>query len=108
PASRPAFRAAVADVAARMRTALGHVEVRYPEGLGGDRRSALVTGVVDRPISIDALRASVLAAGAAHPRVTIEETGDVTASDARDRIVNRDLHRAELLSVPVTLLILLF
>src|SRR5207244_12405241 len=48
-----------------------------------------------------------LAAGNAHPQVTIEETGDISASDARDRIVNRDLHRAELLSVPVTLLVLL-
>jgi RND superfamily putative drug exporter len=88
------FRAAVKDVAARMRA-----------GLGGDvtvsvsrsRHSALVTGIVRRPISIDALRASVLAAGAAHPQVTIGETGDISASDARDRVVNRDLHRAELL-----------
>ena len=38
--------------------------------------------------------------GTAHPRVTIEETGDISASDARDRVVDRDLHRAELLSVP--------
>ena len=50
----------------------------------------------------------MLAAGAAHPGVTIEQTGDITASDARDRIVNADLQRAELLSIPVTLLVLLF
>src|SRR5437870_2245526 len=36
------------------------------------------------------------------------ENGDISASDARDRVVNGDLHRAELLSVPVTLLVLLF
>jgi RND superfamily putative drug exporter len=40
--------------------------------------------------------------------VTVEETGDISASDARDDAVNRDLHRAELLSVPVTLFVLLF
>ena len=40
--------------------------------------------------------------------MTIEETGDITASDARDRAVDRDLHRAELLSIPVTLFVLLF
>ena len=50
----------------------------------------------------------MLAAGAAHPQVTIEETGDITASNARDKAVDRDLHRAELLSVPVTLIVLLF
>src|SRR5206468_6995215 len=55
-----------------------------------------------------ALRASVLAAGAAHPQVTVEETGDISASDARDHAVNRDLHRAEMLSIPVTLVVLLF
>jgi hypothetical protein len=82
-----------------MRTARGgDVEAR----VAGDRHSALIVGIVRRCVSIDALRTSVLAAGAAHPGVTIEETGDISASDARDRVVNRDLHRAELLSVPVT------
>src|SRR5439155_12230227 len=73
-----------------------------------DRHSALVVGLVQTAVSIDALRASVLAAGAAHPQVTVGETGDISAHDARDRVVNRDLHRAELLSVPVTLVVLLF
>ena len=41
-------------------------------------------------------------------RSTIEETGDISASDARDRVVDDDLQRAELLSIPVTLLVLLF
>ncbi len=103
-ASDPAFRAAVRDVAARMRSALDRVEV----SVSADRHSALVVGVVSRSVSIDALRASVLAAGRAHPQVTIEESGDVTASAARDHAVNGDLRRAELLSVPVTLLVLLF
>ena len=99
------FRSAVADVADRMRTALGGgVVVRVSH----DRHAALVAGYVRSPISIDALRSSVLAAGPKHPQVTIEETGDISASDARDRVVSRDLRRAELLSVPVTLLVLLF
>src|SRR5262249_51000972 len=99
------FRSAVADVAARMRAAVGgDVGVR----VSGDRRSALIVGIIRREISIDALRASVEAAGAAHPRVAVGEPGDISAHDARDRMVHRDLHRAELLSVPVTLLVLLF
>ncbi len=103
-AGDPPFRAAVADVAARMRAGLGgDVSVTVSR----DRRSALVTGAVRRPISSGAFHASVLAAAAAHPRVTIGEAGDLTASDARDRVVGNDLHRAELLSIPVTLAVLL-
>ena len=102
----PAFQRATRDVAARMATLLGG---RPPEVQNSaDRHAALLVSEITQPVSIDELRARVLAAGAAHPGVTIEQTGDITASDARDRIVNRDLHRAELLSIPVTLLVLLF
>ena len=104
-AGSAAFRAAVGDVSARMRDGLGGaVAVRVSR----DGHSALVAGTVRRPFSSDAFRASVLGARAAHPQMTIEETGDISASDARDRVISRDLRRAELLSVPVTLLILLF
>jgi uncharacterized membrane protein YdfJ with MMPL/SSD domain len=103
--SDPAFRDAIVDVEGRMRNAVQDtVDVR----LSKDRHSALVVGKITHPVSIDALRVSVLAAAAAHPQLTIEETGDITASQARDRVVTRDLHRAELLSVPVTLVVLLF
>jgi uncharacterized membrane protein YdfJ with MMPL/SSD domain len=98
------FRAAVADVAGRMRSGLGG---DVSTAVSPDRRSALVGGAVRMPVAIDAFRASVLAAAAAHPGVTIGEAGDISASEARDRVVTRDLHRAELLSVPVTLAVLL-
>ena len=102
--SAPAFRAAISDVKTRMGRSLGKIRVQ----LARDARTAVVIGQWTHPISLDALHASVLAAGAAHPQVRIEETGDISASDARDRVVSRDLRRAELLSVPVTLLVLLF
>jgi putative drug exporter of the RND superfamily len=101
----PAFRAAVAKVAGRLRTAVGGtVETR----VSNDRHSVLVAGIVQQYIDTDQLRHSILAVGAAHPDVTVEQTGEVSASEARDRIVDRDLQRAELLSVPVTLVVLLF
>jgi uncharacterized membrane protein YdfJ with MMPL/SSD domain len=104
-AGDPAFRSAVRDVASRMESMLaGTPDIRVSR----DRHSVLVAAVLNVPVSVDELRASVLAAGKAHPQVTIEETGDISASDARDRAVNRDLHRAEILSVPVTLAVLLF
>ena len=74
-----------------------------------DRHSAIVVQTPDRvPPSIRSVRATVLEAAQAHPQVTVGEAGAFTASDARDRAGNRDLHRAELLSIPVTLLVLLF
>jgi RND superfamily putative drug exporter len=99
------FQGAALEVAAAMRRELGG-EVRFRRS--ADHHSVLVVGQVTRPFSVDALRAAVLAAGRGHPQVTVGETGDESASDARDRVVNRDLHHAELLSVPVTLLVLLF
>src|SRR5436190_17037182 len=88
-----------------MREELGG-EARFRRS--ADHHSVLVVFQLTRPFSVDALRAAVLAAGRGHPQVTVGETGDESANDARDRVVNRDLHRAELLSVPVTLLVLLF
>jgi RND superfamily putative drug exporter len=73
-----------------------------------DRRSAVVSVVLQPSISVESIRAAVASAGRAHPELTIEETGDVSADEARNRTVDRDLHRAELLSIPVTLLVLLF
>jgi len=73
-----------------------------------DHHSVLVTADVRQPFSTADLHAAVLAVQHDHPQLSIEHTGDISASDARDRIVNDDLHRAELLSVPVTLLVLLF
>ena len=99
------FRAAVADVRRRMRKGLGSTPVVY---VSPDRHAVLVAGVVRRFNSFGSFRTWVLAAGAANPKVTIEESGDITASDARDRVVTNDLHRAELFSIPVTLIILLF
>jgi uncharacterized membrane protein YdfJ with MMPL/SSD domain len=99
----PGFGKAIADVEARMTQGLGS---RPTVEIGGDHHSALVTGLVRKYSG--SFRESVLAAGEDNPEVTVEETGDITASDARDRVVDRDLQRAELLSIPVTLIVLLF
>jgi RND superfamily putative drug exporter len=75
--------------------------------ISSDRRSALVVASLTGAFP-DQVRNAVLSAAPAHPGVTIEETGDITAGNARDRAVNNDLQRAEILSVPVTLFVLLF
>ena len=63
--------------------------------------------VISRPGAPDSVPGSILAAAAAHPGVTVEEPSEGAAREARDRTVNRDLHRAELYSIPLTLLVLL-
>jgi len=93
----PRFRAAIAAVATRMRSAFGGPVTVH---ISGDRRSALVVGDINRSFSIAALQASVEAVGTAHPGVTTAVTG-------AQRGGGNDLRRAELLSVPVTLLVLL-
>jgi uncharacterized membrane protein YdfJ with MMPL/SSD domain len=98
------FRAAISDVARRMHAELGsEIETR----VSADGHRALLVGTVEHRFSTARLRTAVLAAGSALPQVTIEQTGDISANDARDNAINHDLHRAELLSIPVTLLVLL-
>jgi RND superfamily putative drug exporter len=95
---------AIADVERRFR-ALGLA----PEPRrSADGRSAVVVVEFAGEVAVERIRAAVAAAARAHPQLTIEETGDVSADQARNRTVDRDLHRAELLSIPVTLLVLLF
>jgi uncharacterized membrane protein YdfJ with MMPL/SSD domain len=101
-----AFQGAVLDVAAAMRAALGEKNVQLRPSR--DRHSVLVAGRITRFVDIAKMRAAVLGVGRGHPQVTVEETGDISASDARDNAIDDDLHRAEVLSVPVTLLVLLF
>jgi RND superfamily putative drug exporter len=105
----PEFRATIADVARRLGTQQVQVTTPLQDSryISRDRHSALVvaslTGALPREV-----RSTILAAAATHPAVMIEETGDITASNARDRQTSDDLQRAEILSVPVSLLVLLF
>jgi uncharacterized membrane protein YdfJ with MMPL/SSD domain len=99
----PLPRSAIRDVERRFR-ALGLT----PEAkVSVDRRSAVVAVELTRDIDVERIRPAVAAAAKAHRQLTIVETGDVSADQARNRTVDRDLHRAELLSIPVTLLVLL-
>jgi uncharacterized membrane protein YdfJ with MMPL/SSD domain len=100
-----AFRSAIAAVRERMGVVAGNqINVDF----SADRHSALVVGAVSDFGGLDQTHQAILDLQGAHPAITIAETGDIAANDARDHVVNNDLHRAELLSVPVTFLVLLF
>jgi len=109
----PGFAAAVRDTE-RGITALG---LPVTETTSADGHSVLLSAVPGRPANsaeasalvtaLTRVPATVAAAARAHPGITIAETGDVSASDAQTRIVDGDLHRVELLAIPVTLLVLM-
>jgi uncharacterized membrane protein YdfJ with MMPL/SSD domain len=114
----PAYRAAIGDVLSRIQ-ATGRVtqiqsplNPRFANQISATRRAALlqfrITGSVgDSATRVVPVLAAVRAAAAAHPLVQIAETGDASISKAVNDTVLRDLHRAELLSFPITLVVLL-
>jgi RND superfamily putative drug exporter len=115
-ASSPAFRAAVEDVVRRV-SALGVVtDVRSPYDaanraqVSADGHSAVVSfdirGDADTAVDrIDPVIEAVDAAAAAHPQLSIDEFG-VSAEKQVDEKFAKDLEKAGLLSLPVTIIIL--
>jgi RND superfamily putative drug exporter len=101
--SDPSFGAALRDVRRRL-AALG---LATTTTRSQDRHSAIVVTALPDGVPLERVHAAIAAAGRAHPGLEITETGDVSARLARDRVVGGDLHRAELLAVPVTLAVLL-
>jgi RND superfamily putative drug exporter len=113
----PAFRDAVTDVQRRLeRTAyVQHVKSPFAAGNEGqisrDNRSALVSFQLAGDFDVvknrvDASLTSVAAAAAAHPGLRIEQFGDASAGKALSKVFEEDFKKAETLSLPITLLIL--
>jgi uncharacterized membrane protein YdfJ with MMPL/SSD domain len=55
---------------------------------------------------VAALQRTVASFAASHPRATLQEVGDGSGERAINDVVNNDLHHAELISLPITLVIL--
>src|SRR6516225_10984670 len=94
----PAFMAAVRDVQRRI-TALG---LRASATTSADRHSVLVSvssgqsadPATGNPLLAAEARIQALAAAlGAHPGVTIAETGDISADNAQNQIVNGNMNR---------------
>jgi uncharacterized membrane protein YdfJ with MMPL/SSD domain len=117
-AASPEFRAAIRDVVTGIE-ATGKVEnVQSPldpanaQQISASGHAALVQFQIPGDSAaavkrVTAVSAAVRAAAAAHPQLQIAESGDASISKAVDDTVLRDLHRAEGLSFPLTLVILL-
>jgi len=88
------------------------LDPRFTNLISPTQRAALlefqITGNVDNAASrVGPVLAAVQAAAAAHPQIQMAETGDATINKAVNDTVLRDLHRAEALSFPITLVVLL-
>ena len=99
----PGFAAAIRDVRRR----LAALRLDTTTTRSGDGHSAIVIAALDRPAALERLHAAIASAARAHPGLEIAETGDLSADQARQDLVDHDLHHAELLAIPVTLLVLL-
>jgi uncharacterized membrane protein YdfJ with MMPL/SSD domain len=114
----PAFRATVDDVVARLAKTKGVTKLESAYHGGGrispDGRTALVAFEIrgsDKDAGtikiVDATLAATKAAGRAHPGLLVEQFGDASSSKAFEKVIQDDLHHAEISSLPLTLLILL-
>ncbi|HEX5867791.1 MAG TPA: MMPL family transporter, partial [Beijerinckiaceae bacterium] len=115
--SDPEFTAAVRDVQQRL-AAVPHVaEIESPLQAGNeslysaDERSALITfelrGNDDQlEERVEGTLDAVAAAQRAHPGLYIEQFGDASIEKAASESIEKDFQRAETLSLPITLAIL--
>ena len=114
----PAFDAALKDVVARVSRQTDVRNVRSPLARGNadqiskDGHSALVgfdiRGEIDKaPDKVGPMVDAVAAAQAAHPGYFIGEMGDASAPKAVMEQYGKDLGKAGMLSLPVTLIILI-
>jgi uncharacterized membrane protein YdfJ with MMPL/SSD domain len=112
------FRSAVVDLERRLGALafVRNIDDPYARGnegqISGDRHSALVdfeipdNARIDPGQKVDRALAVVAAAGRAHPELRIDEFGEASADNAISGSIDSDFKRAEVTSLPITLLIL--
>jgi uncharacterized membrane protein YdfJ with MMPL/SSD domain len=114
-------RRGVRDVVRRIRATGDATNIRSPltpanaDQLSNDGRSALVTFEVkgtagdaqyERVDKLDPLLAATAAAGRANPSLRIEQFGDASVQQTLDKSIEDDFKKAQRLSLPITLAIL--
>ena len=115
----PALRGAVAEVVSALhRLPRAAADIRSPLSPGGqvlisaDGRTALVTFQVAGPnasadSTVNADLAAVARVQASHPGLLVREAGDASTDQAANTVMSQDFHKAELTSVPITLILLI-
>jgi uncharacterized membrane protein YdfJ with MMPL/SSD domain len=113
----PEFRATIQDATRRLSNVQYVRRIQSPLGGGGDvttdRHAALVKfeieGNSDETADrVDPVLTAVDGVQARHPALLVEQFGDASANKAVNETVNDDLAKAGELSLPITLIILIF
>jgi putative drug exporter of the RND superfamily len=115
PAMRQATRQVVAALGRLPGAAAGIRSPLSPDGrrlVSADGRSALVTFKVpgdpqNSDTAVGPAQRAVAAVQAAHPGLRVREVGDASLDKAANSLLARDFRKAELTSVPITLVLLL-
>jgi uncharacterized membrane protein YdfJ with MMPL/SSD domain len=112
----PKFDAAVKDIAATVKAVPVVTRMHTPADTDGlvsdDRHTAMVSFEIkgkkdDASGKIGPVKAAVKDAQGAHPELRVEQFGDASVGAEMDKWIQNDLHKAETMSIPVTLIILL-
>jgi uncharacterized membrane protein YdfJ with MMPL/SSD domain len=112
----PEFRAAVEDVTGRLSRVKYVENVESPLAGDGDVSADGHAALVNFQIAGDSLEAkdrvdptlaAVAAAQKEHPNLDIEQFGGASADKAIDKVIQDDLAKAGMLSLPITLIILI-
>jgi uncharacterized membrane protein YdfJ with MMPL/SSD domain len=121
-ADQPEFRAVVDDAVQELESTENVIDVESPYSAGTegaishDGTSALITFEIPDPGDdaevtaedlVEAPLATVAALGEAHPDFRVEEFGDASAGKALSESFEDDFQKAEVTSLPITLIILL-
>jgi RND superfamily putative drug exporter len=109
-ARSPQFKLAVSDVKERLVDTKGVEEVESGE-VSADGQSQLVTyelpgDAAEATDAVEAPIASIAAAAKAHPELRIEAAGAATVQKAVVEADNKDFAKAEVSSLPITLIVL--
>ena len=115
-AGDPEFRAVVDDVMGRLAAARDVEELRSPydeRTISADGHSALISFEIPGTQNtagdkVAPALAATAAAAAAHPGFTIGQAGEASFAKVYDETQGEDFKKAETLSLPLTLLILVF
>ncbi len=114
----PAFKAAVADVEKGLAAQKDVTDLQSPYAKGNagqisrDGHSAVVTFEIKGDSEkaedkVAPILAATVAAQKAHPELNIEQFGDASTGKAVSKMFEDDLKKAETLSIPITMVILL-
>ena len=112
----PEFRAAVEDVTGRLSQVAYVKNVQSPltgDGeVSADGHAALVNfeiagDLLEAKDRVDPTLAAVAAVQKGHPDLAVEQFGGASADKAIDAVINDDLAKAGMLSLPITLIILI-